>query len=92
MWTRFILYSPLKFVHIIIWKIITIKQMSENDEIETAVQKGAEQNSEPTARINIDDINKRNAEERKQEKRSIYIVAGIVLALIIVAAIYLFAK
>ena len=65
--------------------------MSKNDEIETTVQKGAEQNSEPTARINIDDINKRNAEERKQEKRSTYIVVGIVLVLIIVATIYLFA-
>ena len=65
---------------------------SKNDEIETAVQKGAEQNFEPTARPNIDDINKRNEEERKQERRSTYIVAGIVLVLIIVAAIYLFAK
>ena len=65
--------------------------MSKNDEIETTVQKGTEQNSEPTARINIDDINKRNAEERKQEKRSTYIVVGIVLVLIIVATICLFA-
>jgi len=66
--------------------------MSKNDEIETTVQKGTEQNSEPTARINIDDINKRNAEERKQEKRPTYIVVGIVLVLIIVATIYLFAN
>ena len=65
---------------------------SKNDEIETAVQKGAEQNSEPTTRPNINDINKRNQEERKQERRSTYIVAGIVLVLIIVAAIYLFAN
>ena len=66
--------------------------MSKNDEIETTVQKGAEQNSEATARVNIDDINKRNAGERKREKRSTYIVVGIVLVLIIVAAIYLFAN
>ena len=55
--------------------------MLKNGEIETTVQKGAAQNSEPTARPNIDDINKRNEEERKQERRSTYIVAGIVLAL-----------
>jgi hypothetical protein len=66
--------------------------MSKNDEIETTVQKGAEQNFEPTARVNIDDINKRNTRERKQEKRSTYIVVGIVLVLIIVVAIYLFAN
>ena len=44
----------------------------------------------PTGRTNINDINKRNAEQEKHEKKSSYIVAGIVVLLIafIIVAVY----
>ena len=46
--------------------------------------------SQSTGRLNIEDINRRNAEERRQEKKSSYIVAGIVVVILIVIALYFF--
>ena len=45
-----------------------------------------------TGRPNIDDITKRNEEEKKQDRKSTYTIAGIVVLLIavIVIAIYFF--
>ena len=41
----------------------------QTDEIVASSQKeGTQQSPESTARINIDDINKRNVQERKKEK------------------------
>ena len=66
-------------------------QMYEkNNETITSTQKNAQKRSQSTGRLNIEDINRRNAEERKQEKRSSYIVAGIVLVVFIVIALYFF--
>ena len=69
-------------------------RIAEKDDAKTvtSTQKETDKRSMSTGRPNIDDINKRNAEERKQEKRLTYIVVGIVLVLIIVATIYLFAN
>jgi len=49
-----------------------------------------QKNPESTGRLNIDDINKRNAEERKKEKRSSYIVTGIVVVLLIIITVFFF--
>ena len=65
----------------------------KTDEIVASVQKEETQKSpESTGRINIDDINKRNAEEKKKEKKSSYIITGIVAVLLIVVAIFFLTK
>ena len=63
----------------------------QTDEIVASSQKEETQKSpQSTGRLNIVDINKRNVEERKKEKISSYIVAGIFAVLLIVAAIFFF--
>jgi len=63
----------------------------QTDETAALSQKeGTQESSESEGRLNIDDINRRNAEERRQEKRSSYIVAGIVVVVLIVIALYFF--
>ena len=65
--------------------------IKQTDEIETSSQKeGTQKSSESTGRLNIDDINKRNIEERKKEKKSLYIVTGILAVLLIITAIFFF--
>ena len=62
-------------------------------EIEASRQKeGTQKSSESAGRLNIDDINRRNAEERKKEKKSSYIITGIVVGLLIIAGIFFFNK
>ena len=51
-------------------------------------EEGAQETSTLTGRPNIDDINKRNAEEERQDKKSSYIVIGI-MVLVLVAVIVL---
>ena len=63
----------------------------QTDEIAALSQKeGTQKSSESAGRLNIDDINKRNAEERKKEKKSSYIITGIVVGLLIIAGIFFF--
>ena len=65
----------------------------KTDEIVAASQKEETQKSpESTGRVNIDDINKRNVEERKKEKKSSYIITGIVVGLFIIAGIFFLTK
>ena len=67
--------------------------IKQTDEIETSSQKeGTQKSPESTGRLNIDDINKRNIEERKKEKKSLYIVTGILAVVLIIAAIFFFNK
>ena len=58
----------------------------------TSTQEETDKRSMSTGRPNIDDITKRNEEEKKQDRKSIYTIAGIVVLLIavIVIAIYFF--
>ena len=42
-----------------------------------------EESRVPTGRPNIDEINKRNAEEEKQDRKSSYIVTGIMVLLVV---------
>ena len=62
----------------------------KNNETITSMQENAQERSQPTEKLNIENINKRNAEERRQEKKSSYIVAGIVVVILIVIALYFF--
>ena len=66
-------------------------QMDEkNNETITSTQENAQEHSQSTERLNIEDINRRNAEERRQEKKFSYITAGIVVVVLIVIALYFF--
>ena len=67
-------------------------QMNEknNETITSAQENAQEERSQSTERVNIEDINRRNAEERREEKKSSYIVAGIVVVVFIVIALYFF--
>ena len=57
----------------------------QTDEIAALSKKeGVQESSESAGRLNIDDINRRNAEERRKEKRSSYIVSWIVVVVLIV--------
>ena len=58
----------------------------------TSTQEETNKRSMSTGRPNIDDITKRNEEEKKQDRKSTYTIAGIVALLIavIVIAIYFF--
>ena len=58
----------------------------------TSTQEETDKRSMSTGRPNIDDITKRNEEEKKQDRKSTYTIAGIVVFLIavIVIAIYFF--
>ena len=61
------------------------------DEIAVSSQKeGTQKSPESAGRVNIDDINRRNAEEIKKEKKSSYIITGIVVGLLIIAGIFFF--
>ena len=66
--------------------------VERNDETITSTHERPQESYAPTGRTNINDINKRNAEQEKQEKKSSYTVAGIIVlftAFIIVAVYFL---
>ena len=64
--------------------------VKKNDETVASEQESLQESYAPTGRVNINDINKRNAEQEKQEKKSSYTVTGIaaLLIVLIVVAIY----
>jgi len=64
--------------------------VERNDETVTFMHERPQESYAPTGRTNINDINKRNAEQEKQETKSSYTVAGIIVFLIvlIIVAIY----
>ena len=61
-----------------------------NDETVASTHERPQESNAPTGRTNINDINKRNAEQEKHEKKSSYTVAGIIVFLIafIIVAVY----
>ena len=66
--------------------------VKKNDETVASEQERLLESYAPTGRVNINDINKRNAEQEKQEKKSSYTVTGIAALsiVLIVVAIYFF--
>ena len=66
--------------------------VKRNDGTITSTHERLPESYTPTGRTNINDINKRNAEQEKHEKKSSYTVAGIIvlfIAFIIVAVYFL---
>ena len=66
--------------------------VERNDETVTSTHERPQEGYAPTGRTNINDINKRNAEQEKQENKLSYTVAGIIvlfIAFIIVALYFL---
>ena len=66
--------------------------VERNDETITSTHERPQESYVLTGRTNINDINKRNAEQEKQENKSSYTVAGIIvlfIAFIIVAVYFL---
>ena len=66
--------------------------IERNDVTITSTQDRLQESYASTRRTNINDINKRNAEQEKQEQKSSYIASGIIVLLIvfIVIVIYFF--
>ena len=64
--------------------------VERNDEEITSAHERPQESYAPTGRTNINDINKRNAEQEKQEKKSSYTETGIIILLIafIIVAVY----
>ena len=66
--------------------------VERNDETVTFMYERPQESYAPTGRTNINDINKRHAEQEKQEKKSSYTVTGVIvlfIAFIIVAVYFL---
>ena len=66
--------------------------VERNDETVTFMYERPQESYAPTGRTNINDINKRNAEQEKQEKKLSYTVAGTIvlfIAFIIVVVYFL---
>ena len=64
----------------------------KNDEIVTSTQERLQESFAPTGRPDINEINKRNAEEDKQEKKASYKLVGVAIfaIVLIVIAVYVF--
>ena len=68
------------------------KTVKKNDEIAISTQERPQEAYAPTGRPDINEINKRNAEQDKQEKNASYKVSGMVILAIvlIIIAVYVF--
>ena len=68
------------------------RKVNKDDKTELSTQKKPQGNDISTRRLDLNEIKKRNAEEEKQDRKSIYIVAGIIalLVLVVIALVYFF--
>ena len=66
--------------------------INKDGKAESSAQKNMDASNIPTGRTDLNEINKRNAEEAKQERKSVYIVAGVLILLIglVVLLVYFF--
>ena len=66
--------------------------VAKNNQTVASMQSRFQESHAPTGRTNINDINRRNANQEKQEKKSSYVLAGLVVLFIaiIIFAIYFF--
>ena len=64
--------------------------VERNDETITSTHERPQESYAPTGRTNINDINKRNAEQEKREKRSSYTMIGIAVLLIVFVTIVIY--
>ena len=74
--------------------MVNFKNQLINEGVKTSPskQENLQANNTLTGRPDLNEINKRNAEEAKQERKSVYIVAGVLILLIgvVVLLIYFF--
>ena len=74
--------------------MVNSKNQLINEGVKTSPskQENLQANNTLTGRPDLNEINKRNAEEAKQERKSVYIVAGVLILLIgvVVLLIYFF--
>ena len=61
--------------------------IEKDDEKVTSTSKRIQENYASTGRPNIDNINRRNTEEAKQDRKSSYTIIGIALLLVAAAII-----
>ena len=68
------------------------KPINEGVKTSPSKQENMQASNIPTGRPNLNEINKRNAEDAKQERKSVYTVAGVLILLIgvVVLLIYFF--
>ena len=68
------------------------QKVNKDDETVLSIQKKPQGNDISTRRLDLNEIKKRNAEEEKQDRKSIYIVAGIIalLVLVVIVLVYFF--
>ena len=68
------------------------RKVNKDDETVLSTQKKPQGDNISTRRIDLNEIKKRNAEEEKQDRKSIYIVAGIIalLVLVVIVLVYFF--
>ena len=68
------------------------RKVNKDDKTELATQKKPQGNDISTRRLDLNEIKKRNAEEEKQDRKSIHIIAGIIalLVLAVIVLVYFF--
>ena len=66
------------------------KLLNKNDENAKSTQGRPQLSQMSSGRININDINKRNAEQEKQEKKSSYTETGIIVLLIVLIIVTIY--
>ena len=66
------------------------QMIERNDEITTSTQEGPLESHVSTGKININDINKRNAEQEKQEKKSSYTLIGAIALLVVFVIVVIY--
>ena len=64
--------------------------VERDDETVTSTQERPQESHAPAGRININDINKRNAEQEKQEKKSSYTLIGAVALLVVFVIVVIY--
>ena len=68
------------------------QKVNKDDETVLSIQKKPQGNDISTRRLDLNEIKKRNAEEEKQDRKSIHIIAGIIalLVLVVIVLVYFF--
>ena len=66
------------------------RKVNKSDKTELSTQKKPQGNDISTRRLDLNEIKKRNTEEEKQDRKSIYIVAGIIALLVLVAIVLVY--
>ena len=64
--------------------------INKDDETASSMQEKRQRNHIPTGRPDLNEINKRNSEEAKQDRKSIYIVAGILILFIVAVMVLVY--